>query len=182
MRRFSMLPVVATLLASVLLGGGAMAVSAQEQDATASPVVGTWVVAHEPADLSLGPSTLLLADDGSAVAIFVTTDSPEGAAALGTWAATGETSADVTFVLVTNGPAQIVIRAAIEVSADGASFDGTFTQEMVFDPAGGGTSGEIGPGTWTGTRVTAEGPGEAVSSFEDFFAVPGETPEATPVP
>jgi len=87
----------------------------------------------------------------------------------------------VTFTVVTDGPAQIVIRASIEVAADGQSFTGTFTDEFVFDPAGGGTSGEIGPGTITGTRLEAKAPGTPAMTFEEFLPQPKETPEATPV-
>lgn len=177
MRRIALIPVAVLVLASIAWGGMA---SAQQGDAVGHAAAGTWVVEHEPADLSIGPSMLLLANDGSAAAVFITTDSPEGTAALGTWEPTGKLSAVVTFVLVTNGPAQVIFRASIELTADELSFSGWFTQEMQFDPAGGGTSGEIGPGTLAGTRVTAEGPGDAVSSFEDFFAVPGAPPEATP--
>jgi len=101
---------------------------------------------------------------------------------VGTWEPAGDTSANLTFTVVGHGPGSIVIRASIDVAPDGQSFTGTFTNEFVFDPAGGGTSGEIGPGSIEDTRFAAEAPGTPVASFEEFFAAPSATPEATPAP
>jgi len=52
----------------------------------------------------------------------------------------------------------------------------------VFDPAHGGTSGEIGPGNVEGARMAAEAPGTPAASFAEFFRSPMGTPEATPLP
>ena len=120
---------------------------------------------------------MTLAADGTA--LFVSGRATMG---VGAWEPAGDTAANVAFTVVTDGPAYIVIRATLETAADGQSFTGTFTDEMAFDPAGGGTGGQIGPGTLTGTRLIAEAPGTPSLSFAEFFAPPGGTPAATPAP
>ncbi len=117
----------------------------------------------------------ILSADGGALIV-----SGEKLTGVGAWEPTGETTAIITYTMVSNGPAQIVTRASIEVSPDGASFTGTFTIEAVVDPVGGISSGELGPGTISGTRMTAEAPGTPTETIEEFFALPGATPEATP--
>jgi hypothetical protein len=171
MRRISALLFSAViLLATPLIGGGRFA-SAQETDSTEHSARGSWNVTTDPGDAEYSPRLVILSADGGA--IFV---SGYGTTGIGAWEPTGETSATVTFTMVTNGSAQIVVRASIEVAPDGQAFTGTFTNEVVFDPAGGGTSGEIGPGTISGTRLMAETPGTPTQTFEEFFALPGATP------
>ena len=158
-----------------LIGGGRFAV-AQVSAPGDHPANGSWTVASDPGDTEYSPRLMILSADGGA--IFVSGEKLTG---IGSWEPTSETTAAVTFVVVTDGPAQIVIRSSLEVAPDGQAFTGTFTNEFVFDPAGGGTSGEIGPGTISGTRLAAEGPGTPAMSFEEFFAPPQSSPEATPV-
>ncbi|MBA2470495.1 MAG: hypothetical protein H0V37_13910 [Chloroflexia bacterium] len=174
MRRTTLLSLsVVALFGFVLIGGGLVA--AQEASPADHPARGAWTVTSDPGDTEFSPRLAILSADGSA--LFVSGYQTTG---VGTWEPTGDTTAVVTFIVVTDGPAQIVIRASLEIAPDGASFTGTFTNEFVFDPAGGGTSGEIGPGTLDGTRLMAEAPGTPTMSFEEFFPQPEGTPEATP--
>ena len=176
MRRTSVVLLSAVvLLGTLLLGGGRFAV-AQEESLADHLAVGSWAVESDPGDAGFSLTSVTLAADGTALYI-----SPNADVGVGVWAPSGETTASLTFRAATNGPAYILIRVGIEVPPDGVTFTGTFTAEMIFDPAGGGTSGQIGPGSVTGTRMLAEAPGTPTSSFEEFFAVPGATPEATPV-
>lgn len=175
MRRSTIILLLAIVTFGTLIGGGRLA-TAQDASLANHPAKGSWAVASDPGDTDYSPRLAILSADGGA--FFVSGEMLTG---VGSWEPTGETTAAVTFVVVTNGPAQVVIRAGIEVAPDGESFAGTFTNEFVFDPAGGGTSGEIGPGTLTGTRLAAEAPGTPSASFEDFFSVPDASPEATPV-
>ena len=165
---------VVVLLGVALVGGSHFA-SAGETATGSHPAVGSWLVSSDPGDAEYSPRLMTLAADGTAM--FV---SGETTTAVGAWQPTGDTSAAASFTLVTNGPAYIVIRAAIDLAPDGQSFTGTFTLEAVFDPAGGGTSGEIGPGTIDGTRLVAEAPGTPVASFEEFFPPAEGSPGATP--
>ncbi len=154
-------------------GGGSMA---QDAGTSSHPAIGSWVLESEPELGEMSIRSLLLSSDGTAVAV---TAAATGVTGLGVWAPAGDSSASVTIVLVTDGPAYVTVRLGIEIADGGQTLTGTFTLEMVFDPSSAeGTSGEIGPGTLTGTRVTAEGPGTPASSFDDFFAVPA--PAATP--
>lgn len=177
MRWTSVLSLSAFVLLGTLLTGEGRFVTAQEIELADHPARGSWTVASDPGDTEYSPRLAILSADGGA--FFVSGYQYTG---VGRWEPTGETTAAVTFTVVTDGPAQIVIRAGIEVAPDGQSFTGTFTNEAVFDPAGGGTSGEIGPGTLDGTRLAAEAPGTPAMSFEEFFPQPEGTPEATPVP
>jgi hypothetical protein len=173
--RTGLLVLSAVVLLGVVLGARSRFAVAQEADGADHPATGSWLVEGDPGDAEYVPRQMNLSADGSA--LFV---SGQQTVALGAWAPAGDTAAIATFVGVTDGPAYVVTRASIEVAPDGQSFTGTFTIEAVFDPAGGGTSGEIGPGTLSGTRLTAEAPGTPAASFEEFFPQPDATPEATP--
>ncbi len=173
MRRTPIVILLAVMIAGMVVGGR-LAV-AQEPDTAAHPARGSWSVTSDPGDAEYSPRLVILSADGGA--IFV---SGYATTAIGAWEPSGESTADVTFTMVSDGPGQIVIRASLEVAPDGQSFTGTFTNEIMYDPAGGGTSGEIGPGTIAGTRLAVEAPGSPAQTFDEFFALPGATPEATP--
>ena len=180
MSRSVVITLLAVMLSGAVLIGGGRFTAAQDPDPADHPAAGAWSVESEPGDAEYSPRLVSLSDDGSA--LFVSGYATTG---VGRWEPTGETTAILTFTVVTDGPAQAVIRAEIEIAPDGASFTGTFTNEFIFDPVGGGTSGEIGPGTIEGTRLLAEAPGTPTMSFEEFFPQPDdteETEEATPVP
>ncbi len=173
MRRHTIIPLMVVMMLGTVIGGR-LAV-AQDASLADHPARGAWSVTSDPGDFEYSPRLAILSADGSA--IFVSGEKITG---VGRWEPLSETTAAVTFTVVTNGPAQVVIRASIETAPDGESFTGTFTNEFVFDPAGGGTSGEIGPGTLDGTRLAAEAPGTPAMTFEEFFPQPEGTPEATP--
>ena len=156
--------------------GAARLATAQDQDASVHPAIGTWIVESEPEDIVTNIRAISF-EPGGTSSVISTGSGEDPLAALGAWEPTGDTSVALTFTLVTNGPAYIIVRATLDFASDGSTFTGSYTMEMVFDPAGGGTSGEIGPGTLAGTRLVAEVPGTPATSFEDFFPAP----EATPV-
>ncbi|MBA3416319.1 MAG: hypothetical protein H0U10_13940 [Chloroflexia bacterium] len=174
MRRPPLRLLFAVVLSGTVIGGGRVAV-AQVPGPGDHPANGSWTVETDPGDAEYSPRLMILSADGGA--IFV---SGYGNTGVGAWAPTSETTAAVTFTAVTNGPAQIVIRISLEVASDGQALTGTFTNEVQFDPAGGGTSGEIGPGTIGGARLAAEAPGTPTQTFAEFFALPAGTPAATP--
>lgn len=164
---------VVMVLVMVLVGGGIS--TAQEPGGNHHSAVGSWSVESDPGDAEYTPRLMILAADGSA--LFVSGHQTTG---IGSWQPMNDTTAMLTFAVTTDGPAYILIRAKIELAADGTSFTGVFTVEAVFDPASGGTSGELGPGTLDGTRISAEAPGTPAASFEEFFPQSEGTPIATP--
>ncbi len=177
MRRIVALPLLALIaLGATVVGGGGLA-AAPGRDFADHPAVGSWRVHRDP-EISNYPLELMsLSADGTALDYGA-----YGTTGVGAWKPTGADAAIVSFTFVTDGPAYIVIRASLAFAPDGESFTGTFTTEAVFDPAHGGTSGEIGPGKVDGTRMAAEAPGTPVASFAEFFPNPAGTPEATPLP
>jgi hypothetical protein len=120
---------------------------AQDADGGEFPLVGTWQMTPDTTD-PLG-SFVLTTFGADGTVMNITTD---GTTTLGVWTATADATADVTVLGTTNGPAYVVIRASITVSDDGQSLTGTYTSEYIFDPTGGGTSQEIGPGTLSGSE------------------------------
>ncbi len=175
-----MLLAAVVLVGAILTGGGGFG-AAQDAGVKDHPAVGSWLVESDPDLEALSIRTLVVSADGTALAI--SSVAPNGSTGAGVWAPSGDSSAILTFTLVTNGPAYIVLRASIDIAADGQSFTGIFTDEAVFDPTSPeGTGGEMGPGRLTGTRLTAQAPGTPSVSFEEFFSVPGATPAATPEP
>jgi hypothetical protein len=175
MRQISSLSFSLIVLLGLVLTFGSSLAAAQDRWGNDHPLVGSWNVESDPGDAEYSPRLVSFAADGTA--FFVSGQQTMG---VGAWQPTGDTTAVVSFAVATNGPAYILIRARIDVAPDRLSFTGTFTFEAVFDPAGGGTSGEVGPGTLTGTRVSAEAPGTPTASFEDIFPQPAGTPVATP--
>jgi hypothetical protein len=175
MARTGLLVLSTVVLLGAVLGVRGRFALAQDAGGADHPATGSWLVESDPGDAEYSVRLMTLSADGTA--LFVSGRQTSG---VGAWVPAGDAAATVTFTVVSDGPAYIVIRASIEVAPDGQSFTGTFTDEVVFDPAGGGTSGEIGPGTLTGTRLVVEAPGTPVASFEEFFAPPAGTPDATP--
>jgi hypothetical protein len=177
MRRLPALLLMAAIVVGIVAIGGDRFASAQNIDAGQHPAVGSWRVQREPENSTYPVELMILSADGSVLDFGAFS----GATGVGRWEPTSDDAATVAFTLVTDGPAYIVVRASVTFAPNGQSFTGTYTDEMVFDPEHGGTSGQIGPGVVTGTRMTAEAPGTPVASFAEFFPHPAGTPEATPV-
>ena len=96
-----------------------------------------------------------------------------GSVSLGVWEATGEQTATLTIVAAEGDDdgtnyGTIIIRATIEVNADGGSFTPEYTFEFI-DPDG-TSSGEAGPGFAIGERVVVEAPGTPVMTMEEMFS------------
>lgn len=175
MRRTNLFFLSAVILFGTLLVGGGGFVAAQDatpEDSMGHPLIGSWMIVD--------------ADDPEGVPFFGRFSADGGyaqvdldGAALGAWEPTGDTTANLTFSFVDDEVGMGTIRASLEVAPDGQTFTASYTLEFA-DPATGESSGEIGPGTAEGTRMTVEGPGEPAASFEDFFGGFEGTPEATP--
>jgi hypothetical protein len=176
MRRFTAILVLAAIVLGIAAAVGGGNAVAQQPGFANHPAVGSWRVHRDPENSTYPLELMILSADG-AVLDF----GSYGTTGVGAWKPTGADTAIVTFTLVTDGPAYIVMRANITVASDGQSFKGTFTTEIVFDPAHHGTSGEIGPGVVEGARMATEAPGTPVASFAEFFPNPLGTPAATPV-
>ena len=176
MRRISLITSLSALALFVTLLGGRWSVDTAAQDATpvgeatgdGHPLVGAWLLdADDPEE---PPSLATFTSDG----IF-TRHEPDGADGVGSWEATGETTATVTFVsqFFTDEEgtvASTTVRAEVEVAEDGDSFTATYTLEFVGE---GFPEGEIGPGTADGERIAVEPMGTPVMSLEEAFAEDG---------
>lgn len=181
MRRIGVLLLAAVIMSGTLIVAGGTFTTAQDATPAAlteHPLVGTWTLAIEGEEY---PSTL---DVFSADGTYVEASSIDGFGA-GAWEATGENTANLTFrVIHVDGTA--VIRATLEVAPDGQSLTATYTVETIAPD--GTSSGELGPGTAEGTKVTVEPPGTPVGpldgTFEDIFGedVFGGESAATPTP
>ncbi len=131
------------------------------------PLVGAWVLTDgQDAD---SPAALVsFGADG----IYRDTDVADGRDSYGAWEATGPSSAAVT--LVQTFPEDDIgdvagfakIRAVLEVSVDGASFTGEYTLEV--EGAADVPTGEYGPGTVTGTRISVEPMGTPAGPLDEL--------------
>jgi hypothetical protein len=187
MRRFAVrvsvtVVVLLTLMGALALGGHLAAQDAATPEPMAQvateghPLVGTWIADTDLADPANPQETFIFTADGAFISVET------GDAALGTWAATGASTAILTlaeFEVDEEGNAlAITIRATIEVGADGNSFTAAYTLEVT-GPDGTST-GEAGPAQASGTRLVAEAPGTPVMTLDELFGEFEGTPEATP--
>jgi hypothetical protein len=164
MRRFSLsFSVLALGLVSlVALGSGPRAVAQEGTPAATAghPVVGAWLLdpdANDPANL---PSLAIFHDDGT----YLEVDA-DGGSGIGTWQATGPTTAAATFLYhgrdESGGFAGTVkIRATAAVDAAGNALTAEYTLEFIGPD--GTSSGEMGPGTATAERIAVEPMGTPV--------------------
>jgi hypothetical protein len=146
-------------------------ISAQGSDLAGHPLVGSWVLDSDVADPENPDSMVVFTSDG----VFLETD-PDGTTGVGVWESTGDTTGQVTFWYVSMDGV-LVVRAGIEVSADGMIFTADYTVEFV-DPAG-ESMGEYGPGQAEATRAEVEPMGTPAGTLEDLFEG-FEEPAATP--
>ena len=123
------------------------------------PLVGTWIVDVNTQDMEDPPALLTIGDDGT----LRLTDCCNGPGA-GVWAPSSTRTADATVMLPWYDDDGFVgyntIRGDVVVSSDGDSLTATYTMDI---PARDGTTtGQLGPVTATGTRMTVEPIGEPV--------------------
>ena len=173
---------VALLLATV---AGAPGVSAQ--DTSEHPAVGAWIVDSTPEDTTDPLELVTIAPGG------IVTDAFEEGTGYGSWAATGDRTADATIVVPFNDPGcgcvlgSATIRTSVEVAEDGQSFAGTYTFEPPAEMAEamGIPAGQLGPGDVTGQRIAVEPMGEPVGPIPEEEAPGVESPapvESPPAP
>ena len=110
---------VALLLATVAAAPGVSA-----QDTAEHPAVGAWIIDPTPEDATDPPELLTVAPGG-----IITNAAPDGTG-YGSWAATGDRTADATFLFPFDDPeagfvGYATVRTSIEVAEDGQSFAGT---------------------------------------------------------
>ena len=179
MRRLVTLTIVlmALLLATVAAAPGVLAQATDEH-----PAIGAWIIDSSPEDPANPPELTLIAPGG-----IITNAAPDGAG-YGSWTATGDRSADATFLFPLNDPEAgflgfYIIRTSIEVAEDGQSFAGTYTLEPPADMAEamGAPVGQLGPGEVTGQRIAVEPMGEPVGPLlAEGGPEQPESPEASP--
>jgi hypothetical protein len=184
MRRLSVPAVLVVALVGLAVIGRGGGTAAQDGTPAAGmaghPLVGAWLLNTDVDDPGSRPSTLA---SFSADGVYSQVDS-SGDAGIGSWAATGPTTAEMTFhglLPDEEGGGMVTVRAAIEVAADGQTLTATYTLEFV-GPDGTGT-GQYGPGHVTGTRIAVEAMGTPAGSLADLesqVGAGGATPEASP--
>ena len=161
------------LLGTVFVGGGVFAAQdATPADYSDHPLNGTWVIDSSPEDPANPLEMAVISSNGTMV------ETGADFTGAGVWEPTGDTTATLTFSVLEQDGSRTIIRANIEVAADGQSFEAPYTFELI-DPTGQST-GEVGPGVAEGTRMNVEAPGTPVGSFEEIFGEPEGTPEASP--
>jgi hypothetical protein len=181
MRRLLLLVALALVGATVVAGHAAV----RAQDATPTPgaataghpLLGAWMV-DDPTGT---PSVTAFTADG----VVVDTET-DGGVAIGSWAPTGPTTAAFTMVLPLTDPGfpgTVVIRATVEVAADGQHLTAPYSVTVVQPD---GTVLFSQTGQVTGTRLPIEpvaAIGTPLAGFPTWTPEePGgpATPEATP--
>ena len=171
-------PAAITVIVVVLAFGAARIAGAQDTETDAvHPLVGTWLLDTDVDDPENPPEVDIFTADGGAIGV-----ESGGSVTPGVWEATGDNTATVTF-MSPDGDEEtyfglFVVRASVEIDESGDAFSGTYTFDIV-DPDGNAT-GEYGPGGVSGTRISAEAPGDPIGTFEDLFSLfeAEATPEA----
>ena len=162
------------VLSVVLLCGAFGATIAMAQDATPAaaedhPIVGAWLLDTDIDDPTNPFSLDVFTSDG----VYFEVD-PEGGTSVGVWEPSGANTANMTFWGLDPSGGMLIVRAELEVGADGRTVTGTYTVEFI-EPDG-TVSGEIGPGNVEGTKLAVEPQGDPIGSFEDVFGAPEATP------
>jgi hypothetical protein len=174
--------VLVSVLILIAIGCGALTLHpTAAQEATpaamnAHPVVGAWVLDNNVDDPANPPEHVVFTADGLYIGVPA-----QGGNTIGVWAPTGERTAAITLVFFVPGEGgasggRAIVRATVEVAADGQSFTAPYTLEIV-TPDGAG-SGQFGPATATGTRLAVEQMGTPAGPLSALF---GQAP-ATPQP
>jgi hypothetical protein len=175
-------PIAAALLLIVAAAIAPATVTAEDQTAGADhPVTGAWLIDTDPTCDCPPDQVVVLGPGGTLV------DWSPSAAGYGTWASTGDRTADVTFLQPqSDGQGGFAgfatIRSSVEVAPDGQSFAGTFTVEFpaAVAEATGLQPGEYGPGPVTGQRIAVEAMGTPVGPLPQEQPGPEASPGASP--
>jgi hypothetical protein len=158
MRRPAILTATTTALL-VLLAPGALAFDRERSRSEAHLLVGAWVVDTNTADALDPPGLLTIGGDGT----LRLTDCCNAPAA-GAWVPSSTRTADATLLAPWFDDDGFVgfntIRADVVIAADGEALTATYTMDIP-DRAG-GSSGQLGPVTASGTRLQVEALGEPV--------------------
>jgi len=160
MHRITGLVSIAAIAALVgLLALGILTTRTAAQEGTPAvpadhPFIGAWLLDTNVDDPSDPPSLVIFHDDGT----YSEAD-PGGTDGVGAWEATGPNTANLTIVFNDQdesggfaGTAKV--RATGSVDASGDTFTAEYTLDFT-DPAG-TSSGEMGPATARGERITVE--------------------------
>ncbi len=161
----------AVLLLLALTAGVVAATATRTKDPVADhPLVGAWIAVND-LDPSATPSEVVIDSDGTAT--LFTDEGPY----VGVWQATGAMTAQATLVsTVSSGVA--TFRVDVTVGDDGDTFDGSYTFESAC--ACGDTTGELGPGSVSGTRIILDPMGEPVAPLPTPEPGPSPSLEASP--
>ena len=145
------------LAVSVLaIGGLASATVAKDEKpllAADSPVVGAWELRVDGDDPANAPAEMIFHADGTYMQAI------PGMVGVGSWVPTGPNTGALTFVQYgafddTGSMGHDTVRATFEVAPDGQTLTAAFTIDVT-SPDGTST-GQMGPGTGTATRIVVE--------------------------
>ncbi|MGD9710517.1 MAG: hypothetical protein AB7V46_00415 [Thermomicrobiales bacterium] len=172
------LAVALAVVGSLAVGLSIRDAGAQDTSRQDHPLVGTWLADTDLDDETGANDLFTFSSDGTYIDVEA-----DGTTQLGVWESTGDTTANLTIVGFEvddegNSAGSITIRASIEVGADGASFTAQYTIEFTYPD--GSSTGQAGPGSVTGTRLTVEAPGTPVMTLEEMFSSFEGEPEASP--
>ena len=175
-RTLVLVPVLAVALAGwVALGrGGTSAQDATPAALADHPIVGAWLLDVDADDPANPPALAIFHDDGT----YLQAD-PDGSNGVGTWEATGPTTAALTAIFhgqdETGGFAgATTARGTVEVDEAGEALTAEYTLD--FGGPDGTSAGEIGPATATAERIAVEPMGTPVMSMAEAMAEAGATP------
>jgi hypothetical protein len=179
MRRVPVLVVVMLVsLLAIIAAGRSSPTRAQDASPAAmsqSPLIGSWQLDTDTDDPSNPPELIVFSEDGAYLEFAI--DGP----GVGRWESSGADTADLTIWFLgadENGyNGTTVVRASIQMSADGASFDADYTVELM--QPDGTMSGQYGPGHAHGTRLSVEPMGSPTGPLSDLFGTPAA---GTPAP
>jgi hypothetical protein len=130
---------VIAALAAVLLSALAAVPAAIAQEETGHPLIGAWIFIAT-ADPDAEPDLITFGADGNVLIGFL------GGLAVGTWSPSGASRGDLTAVWPhSEEPGYLgigIARGSLEVSADGETVTGAFTNE--YPTGSGATTGQLG--------------------------------------
>jgi hypothetical protein len=173
------------VLAGGLLAVGGMATATLAQGASPmtmadSPLVGAWIIDTDVNDPGNPPIENIFHADGTIIQVGNSGAQANGPGnAIGAWEPTGPNTAAATLVSYQEDDkgavSKTTVRATLEVAADGQSLTADYTLE--FTGPDGTSSGQLGPGKASGTRISVEPMGSPVAPLGP---PPSATPSATP--